>query len=192
MTPELIVVGVSWGGLEALQRMLRALPADFGTPLAIVQHRGKDSDSGLTQVLQRSSPLPVMEIVDKQPVVPGFIYIAPADYHVLVDVRTFALSTDPPVSWARPSIDVLFESAAYAYGRRMIGIILTGAGKDGIAGLCAVKRSGGRTLVQDPATAEARQLPDAAIRACAPDQVLGLEELVAFLVRATSRGRANG
>ncbi len=226
----LIAIGASWGGLGALQRLLAALPRTFEIPLVVVQHRGKEGDGKLSQVLQRSSTLPVVEVCDKQPVEGGRVYLAPPDYHVLVeglplshlpaprrisgsgagvgppgapsafglgdaaearrrDYRTFALSVDPPVSWARPSIDALFESVAQAFGPQAVGVVLTGAGRDGVTGLCAIRDAGGVTVVQDPKTAEAPQLPEAAVRVCRPAHVLPLEEIAPFLVQRFGAGQ---
>ena len=131
--------------------------------MVIVQHRGKDMETGLCEFLGRSSPLPVTEPEDKEPILPGHAYLAPRDYHLLIESGSFALSTDPPVGFARPSIDVLFESAADEYQERAIGVILTGANHDGARGLATIKAQGGLTLVEDPLTAAYREMPDAAI-----------------------------
>lgn len=189
---DLVVIGTSWGGLDALQVILSSLVPGFPVPIAVAQHRGKDGDDGLVEVLQRSSPLPIQEVEDKQPLVPGRIFLAPADYHVLVEGNAFALSTDPPVSWARPSIDVLFESAADAFAGALIGVILTGAGKDGAAGLARVKERGGLAVVQDPETAKVRALPDAAIAAAGPARVLPLNDIPELLLRTCFARQASG
>lgn len=179
---ELVVIGASRGGLRALEAVLGALPAGFGPPVAIVQHRDKTAPETLAELLQRRSPRPVVEAEDKQPIRPGHVYLAPADYHLLVDAGHFALSTEPPVHHARPSVDVLFESAAEAYRERVTGVVLTGASTDGAEGLAAIKRHGGLTVAQDPATAEAPAMPEAAIAAGAADHVLPLAEIGPFLV----------
>ncbi len=116
MQYEIVVVGTSLGGLKALQALLAGLPKDFPLPVVIVQHRGKDSGDPLVALLQSATPLLVREAEDKQPMAPGVVYLAPADYHLLVEAGGFMLSTDAPVVFARPSVDVLFESAADAYG----------------------------------------------------------------------------
>lgn len=186
MVLEFVVIGASLGGLQALGTLLSGLPANFPVPLAIVQHRHKDSDGGLCTALQQHSSLPIREVEDKQPILAGAVYLAPADYHLLVEQRSFALSTDSPVLYARPSIDVLFESAADAYGPHVLGAILTGASADGAAGLVAIKARGGLAVVQDPATAEGRAMPEAALSSVDVDYVLPVEEIAALLMRICS------
>jgi len=174
---EIIVVGTSIGGLKALQTLLSALPDGFSVPVVIVQHRGKDSDTGLCEFLGRHSRLPVSEPEDKEIILPGHVYLAPRDYHLLVEKGSFALSTDPAVGFARPSIDVLFESAADHYQEKTIGVVLTGANRDGARGLAAIKLRGGLTLVEDPALAACPEMPEAAIASTQVDRVLSLAEL---------------
>jgi two-component system chemotaxis response regulator CheB len=164
---RLIVLGTSLGGLRALSVLLAALPADFGLPLAVVQHRS-NGNGGLAEYLHGVSALGVCEVEDRQPIKPGQVYLAPADYHLLVGDGQFALSTDAPVNHARPAIDVLFESAASAYGAEVAGVVLTGASEDGAAGLAAIRRGGGAAIVQDPAEAECAVMPRAAL-AAVPD-----------------------
>lgn len=178
--PAIVAIGCSLGGYNALNVILRALPRDYPLPVAIVQHRGVDVDL-LAPALQELSALPVREAEDKEPIVPGCVYVAPADYHLLIDAGRFALSTDAKVLSARPSIDMLFESAADAYQERVIAVVLTGASKDGAAGAARVKKKGGIVVVQDPATAEARLMPQAAVQACAVDRVLNLNGIASFL-----------
>jgi two-component system chemotaxis response regulator CheB len=180
---ELIVVGTSLGGLNALTAILSQLPAAFPTPLALVQHRHRESAGLLVNLLQSSCCLPVIEIEDKLPIAPGAIFLAPADYHVLVEPGHFALSVDDLVLHARPSIDVLFESAADSYGPGVLGVILTGASSDGAHGLQAIKAGGGITIVQDPATAECAIMPAAALAATAVDYVVPLTDIVPTLVQ---------
>jgi two-component system, chemotaxis family, protein-glutamate methylesterase/glutaminase len=179
--PAVVVVGCSLGGYNALGVILRALPRDYPLPIAIVQHRGVEQSERLQVALQELTALPVREVDDKEPIVPGCIYVAPPDYHLLVEVGRFALSTDARVLAARPSIDMLFESAADAYLDRVVAVVLTGASRDGAQGATRVKRKGGIVVVQEPSTAESRVMPDAAIAACAPDRVLPLEGIAAFL-----------
>jgi two-component system chemotaxis response regulator CheB len=181
MATELVVIGTSLGGLSALEILLRALPREFPLPIAVVQHRLADSDDTLSLVLQIHCALPVVEPDDKDPIEPGRVYIAPADYHLLVDRGSFSLSTEAKVCYARPSIDVLFESAAESYGEGVIGVILTGASRDGSYGLSKIKERGGVTVVQDPATAESPTMPEAAIAAAKVDRVLPLQDIAAFL-----------
>lgn len=182
MTYEIIVVGTSMGGLQALEVLLSGLPAGFSVPVAIVQHRHKDSDSSLSDFLQGVCVLPLKEAEDKEEIVPGYVYLAPADYHVLVENSSFSLSTEAPVSYARPSIDVLFESAADAYAAKAIGVILTGASNDGAQGLAAIAAAGGVTVVQEPTTAYSRTMPTAAIAAVKADRILSLPEIAPCLV----------
>jgi two-component system, chemotaxis family, protein-glutamate methylesterase/glutaminase len=179
---ELICVGASWGGLDAVGRLLADLPIQVDQPVVIAQHRHSTSaPAGLADLLRLRVKRPVQDVEDKMPIERGRVYIAPPDYHLLVERGSFALSVDERVQYARPSIDVLFESASYAYGRGVIGIILTGANEDGAAGLAAVKQRGGVALVQDPHGAERRTMPDAAIAATVADAVLPLEEIGQFL-----------
>jgi two-component system chemotaxis response regulator CheB len=174
---EIIAVGTSIGGLKALQTLLSALPDDFSVPVVIVQHRGKDSDTGLCEFLGRHSRLPISEPEDKENILPGHAYLAPRDYHLLVENGSFALSTDPAVGFARPSIDVLFESMADQYQERSIGIVLTGANRDGARGLAAIKSAGGLALVEDPESAACPEMPEAAIANTEVDHVVALVEL---------------
>jgi two-component system chemotaxis response regulator CheB len=179
MAYDIVVIGASAGGLEAVSRLLAQLPRDFNLPVAIAQHRAPaPPDGDLASIWQRVTPLPVADAEDKAPIARGHVYIAPADYHLLVESRElFALSTDPPVLWARPSIDVLFESAAEVFGGAVIAVILTGASADGSAGLKAVRSRGGCALVQDPRTAESAVMPQAALAATAVNHVLPLADL---------------
>lgn len=181
-SPGIVVVGTSLGGLAALEVLLRALPAELALPLVVIQHRLAQSDETLALVLQLHCALSVSEPDDKEPIAAGKVYIAPADYHLLIDRGRFALSTEPRVCYARPSIDVTFESAAYAYGATAIGVILTGASRDGAEGLARIKAKGGLTIVQSPATAESATLPEAAIAASEVDRVLPLVEIAPFLL----------
>lgn len=181
MAAEIVVVGASRGGLKALQTLLSGLDAGFTLPMVIVQHRGKDLETGLCEYLGRSSQLPVSEPEDKEPIVQGHVYLAPRDYHLLIESASFALSIDPPVGFARPSIDVLFESAAHEYRERAIGVILTGSNRDGARGLAAIKEHGGVTVVEDPVTAAHREMPDAALARIKPDRILSLQEIAPCL-----------
>lgn len=177
----IVVVGTSTGGLKALQTLLGGLPEDFPLPIAIVQHRGKDRESGLCDYLRRHSHLPITEPEDKEEIVPGHTYLAPRDYHLLIENRSFALSIDPPVIHARPSIDVLFESAADHYQNQTIGVILTGGSYDGAQGLAKIKKQGGIALVEDPESAACREMPRAALDRAAVDKVLPLDEIAPYL-----------
>ena len=182
MAFELVVLGASWGGMRAVASVLEALPADFDLPIVVVQHRsGASGDEMLEHVLARRSKVEVVAATDKEPLVPGRVYVAPPDYHVIVEPGHLALSTDDLVQFARPSIDVLFESAADAYGERVIGVILTGANEDGAAGLAKIASAGGFTVVEDPATAERAEMPAAAVARGAARRVLDLERIGPFL-----------
>lgn len=180
---DLVVVGTSLGGLQATETLLADLPSGFPVAIAIVQHRHKDADATLCKLLRYHSVLPLREPEDKEALVPGTVYLAPANYHLLVEAGNFALSTDAPVSYARPSIDVLFESAADAYAGRVVGIILTGANHDGVQGLKAIKAQGGLVIAQDPTTAECPIMPAAAIAAVEVDWILPLSEIAPLLVK---------
>lgn len=178
---KLVVVGTSLGGLHALEVVLRGLPADFPVPIAAVQHRGVEVETMLVPLLQHHCALPVTEASDKELLVGGHVYVAPPDYHLLVDGGRMALSTDERVLHARPSIDVLFESAADSYRAAVLGVVLTGASSDGTNGAMRIRRLGGRVVAQDPATAEAPEMPRAVIDAGAADRVLPLDEIAPFL-----------
>jgi two-component system chemotaxis response regulator CheB len=179
---ELIVVGGSWGGFDAVKRLLQELRAELDLAVVIALHRGTGGPDGtLVHSLQPLTSLPVTEVDDKDDLLPGRVYVAPADYHLLVEDGHFELSIDAPVAFSRPSIDVVFESAAEAYGPRLVAVVLTGANSDGSEGLRRVKEQGGMTLVQDPATAERRTMPDAAIATGAVDRVLPVEAIAAVI-----------
>jgi len=183
MAYNAIVIGASAGGLNALQVILAPLPANFPLPILIVQHRFPTADDLMTFALNESCRLTVKEADEKDYIEPGHVYIAPPNYHILVERdRTISLSADAKVCYSRPSIDVLFESAADVYLSYLIGVILTGANHDGTAGLKKIKQNGGMTLAQDPTTAEAEMMPLSAIRANVIDQVLSLNEISSLLV----------
>jgi len=191
MRPEVITVGTSLGGLHAITTMLRAIPANLPVPILIVQHRGTTSDEGLVTVLQGQTALTVVEAEDKVPLAAGTVYIAAPDYHLLVEAPgEVALSTDAPLRSARPSIDVLFETAAEAYGAGVLGVLLTGASADGASGLARIKALGGRAIVQDPATAECATMPAAGIAATLVDYILPLESIGEYLVTLVEGTRA--
>ena len=179
---ELVVIGGSWGGGTAACELLTALPDDFGIPVVIALHRSaSSSDEMLVRSLKRCTELEVCEPDDKTELKGGTVYVAPADYHLLIDGDDLVLSVDPPVRFSRPSIDVLFESAADSFGERLIAVLLTGANDDGARGIAAVNVHGGRTFVQDPSTAERSEMPDAAIATGAVDRVLPIRAIAAAL-----------
>jgi two-component system chemotaxis response regulator CheB len=179
---DAIVVGTSAGGIEALSVILPALPAGLPAAVFIVLHLPRERPSLLTGIFSSRCALPVREAEDKLPVEKGTVYFAPPDYHLLLDDGPgLALSTDEPVHYSRPSIDVLFESAADIYAERLLGIILTGASEDGASGLAAVRRAGGLTIVQQPQSAYAPLMAEAALRRGPADFVLSLEQIAAVL-----------
>jgi two-component system chemotaxis response regulator CheB len=179
---EVIGVGASWGGLHAVGRLLETLPEASWPAIVLVQHRSPASMRGeLERLLQGRTPLPVQEVSDKEALEANRVYVAPPDYHLLVEPGWFSLSVDERVQHARPSVDVLFESIADSYRERAIGIVLTGTNNDGAEGLARIKARGGVAVVQDPRTAERRSMPDAAIAATHADAILPLEEMGRFL-----------
>lgn len=181
---ELVVIGTSAGGPQALKTLLPLLPADFALPIAIVQHVAPSSDGSWAGLLDARCAVRVKEADEKEHIAPGTVYVAPPNYHLLVEAdRTFALTVDETVNYARPSIDVLFETAAEALGPRLVGILLTGANSDGAKGLARIGAKGGLTIVQDPATAESRAMPDAAIALARPQHVLALAGISDLLLQ---------
>jgi two-component system chemotaxis response regulator CheB len=170
-----VVIGASAGGVEALLNLLSGLPAAFRLPLIAVIHLPPDRDSRLAEIFQHRLPISVREACDKEPIAPSTLYFAGSGYHLLVETdHSFALSCEAPVHYSRPSIDVLMESAADAYGAELAGILLTGANYDGAAGLSCIRRRGGITVVQDPAEAQVPTMPEAAIRRLQPSFILPL------------------
>ena len=180
---EMVVIGASAGGIEAVTAVLECLPRSFMLPVLVVIHLHADSRNySLLRSFEGKISLGIKEVEDKGTVQPGTVYFAPPNYHVLVeDDRTLSLSVDAKVNFSRPSIDVLFESAADVYREKVIGVVLTGASHDGAAGLKKIKEAGGLVLVQDPALAQAEIMPRAALAACNPDRLLSLAEIGAEL-----------
>ena len=163
---HLVAIGTSWGGLDVLRTILQRLPAGLEAALVIAQHRSPESHpTAFRDLLGSVTLLRVREAEDKDELQMGTVYIAAPDYHLLVDGDRFSLSTDEPVQYARPSIDVLLETAAESYRNRCIGVVLTGANDDGAHGLARVVELGGLAIVQDPATATRAEMPTAALRA---------------------------
>jgi two-component system chemotaxis response regulator CheB len=178
MAYELIAIGASWGGMHAIGRVLESLHEGFGLPIVVAQHRAAASNEELLErILAKRTTLTVAGADDKEPLRPGRVYIAPADYHLIVERGHLALTTDDVVQFARPSVDVLFESAADSYGAQSVGVLLTGVNEDGAAGLGRIAAAGGLTIAQDPATAEQSEMPAAAIARGAAQLVLPLEEI---------------
>jgi len=186
---DLVVMGTSTGGLHALTRLLSGLPANFPLPIAIVQHRSRDSDERLATLLSGASLLPVVEAEDKEPLSSPGVYLGPPDYHLLIEADWMALSTEEPVGYSRPSIDVLFESAAYSHGSGVIGVLLTGANQDGTRGLQRIKAHGGYVIIQNPESAESAFMPKHAVKNLLPDRVLNLEQIADELVMRATEAR---
>jgi two-component system chemotaxis response regulator CheB len=182
VTAEAIVIRASAGALEALSAILPALPQGFELPVLVVVHVPPDRRSVLSELFEAKCRVPVKEAEDKEPIVGGTVYFAPPDYHLLVEAdRCLALSSDEPVLFSRPSIDVLFESAADAYGPALIGVVLTGANQDGAKGLRAIVAAGGAALVQEPQGAFAPAMPEAAIASVPGAGILSLDQIAAHL-----------
>lgn len=169
---EIAVVGTSWGGLAALRELVGALPGDLAIPVVLIQHRHRMSDSALPNLLQDRTTLRVCDVEDKTPIEGGAVYVAPADYHLLVEPGYFTLSVEEPIRYSRPSIDLTFVSAADVFGAKTIGVVLTGANADGAEGLRRIAERGGLTMVQEPATAESPTMPTAALKAVPSSRVL--------------------
>jgi two-component system, chemotaxis family, protein-glutamate methylesterase/glutaminase len=179
---EAIAIGASAGALEALSVILPSLPAAYGLPVFVVVHVPPDKKSILAELFQAKCSIKVHEAEDKEPISGGTVYFAPPDYHLLVETdRSLSLSNDEPVLYSRPSVDVLFESAADAYGQGLIAIVLTGANPDGAKGLRAVAEAGGTVIVQSPEGAYASAMPQAAIAQCPDAHVKSLKEIAAYL-----------
>jgi len=177
-----VVMGASAGGLDALAGVLAELPATFSLPILVVQHRHASDCSDFARFFDGHSLLAVLEPCDKELIRGGHVYLAPANYHMLVERNgTISLSLEPLVHWSRPSIDVLFESAASAWGTDAIGVLLTGANADGAGGMRRIRAASGLTIAQEPATASSRTMPEAAIRAAAVDLVLPPAAIGRFL-----------
>lgn len=179
---DAVAIGTSAGGIEALSVLLPALPGTLRPPVFVVLHLTPAKPSLLVEIFGRKCRRPVREAEDKSPVEPGVVYFAPPDYHMLIDDGpVLSLAADEAVNFSRPSIDVLFESAADVYGAGLLGIILTGASHDGAAGLAAVQAAGGLTVVQDSAEAYASAMTDAAVRRSAVDRVMTLKQIADVL-----------
>lgn len=185
---QAVVIGASAGALDALSTLLPALPQTFPLPIFVVVHIPADKKSVMAELLKAKSRVDVREADDKEPILGGTVYLAPPDYHLLVESDgRLSLSSDAPVLYSRPSIDVLFESAADVYGDGLIGIILSGANHDGTRGLQAVMAAGGRGLVQLPHLAQSATMPQSALDAC-PDAIsLSLPDIATYLLEVTSR-----
>jgi two-component system chemotaxis response regulator CheB len=180
---DLVAIGASWGGLDAMRTLLGGLPAELDAAVVIAQHRAPESHpTAFRDLLGAVTRLKVREAADKDELHPGAAYIAAPDYHLLVEQGMLALSTDEPVQYARPSIDVLLQTAAEAYRERCVGVVLTGANADGAVGLARIAELGGAAIVQDPATAERDEMPRAALASVPTATVLPVGEIASLLV----------
>jgi len=186
---DLVVIGTSWGGLDALRVVLGGLPADLDACVVVAQHRGPGSHpTALRSLLGAVTPLRVADADDKHPLRHGFVYLAPPDYHLLVEADHLALTVDAHVAFSRPSIDVLFETAGETFRERCAGVVLTGANADGARGLARIAELGGAALVQDPDSSERAEMPRAAARAVPAARVLPLAEIAPALVELCGTG----
>ena len=184
MSYEAIVIGVSSGGMKAMKLLFSHLPKCFKTPIIIVQHISAHSDSQWIQLLNDIYSIDIKEADEKEKIENGKVYFAPPNYHLLIEMdKSFSLTIDERVNYARPSIDVLFESAADAYKNKLIGIILTGSNSDGTNGIKRIQEYGGLAIVEDPKTAEAAYMPTSAIAAIQPDYILSLEDIIKLLIK---------
>jgi two-component system chemotaxis response regulator CheB len=193
---RLVLLGASWGGLHAVSTILGMLPATLAAPIVVVQHRARVGDGLLAELLQACTTWRVGDVEDKEPIQPRTVYVAPSDYHLLVEDGHFSLTTDPVVRYSRPSIDVTLTSAAEAVGARALGVVLTGANDDGARGLRRLVERGGEAIVQEPSTAEVRTMPEAAIQAlqgapAARWEIAPLERIAACIVARLTRGAAH-
>jgi two-component system chemotaxis response regulator CheB len=179
---EAVVIGGSAGGVDALVALLPAIPAGYTLPVFCILHMPGDRESRLAELFDERLPVPVKEAADKEEIVPGTVYFAGPGYHLSVERdRTFSISCEPPVHFARPAIDVLMESGADAYGPGLAGILLTGANHDGADGMARIRARGGFTVVQDPADAQVPTMPVSAINRCKPNLILPLARIHALL-----------
>lgn len=185
---DAIVIGASAGGVEALSRILPEIPATLAAAILIVVHVPRERPSLLSGIFRAKCRMRVEEAIDKAQIMPGHIYFAPPDYHLLVDAGPqVALSVDELIQYSRPSIDVLFESAADIYGNRLLGVLLTGGNEDGAAGMAYIAACGGATIVQEPSEAIAATMPAAALKALTPTHVLRLDDIRDLLVSLAAK-----
>ncbi len=182
-SPRIIVIGASAGGIEAIGKLLAAIPADFSASLFIVQHIGAQGSGDLARIFQRRSSIPISQPGDGEEFRSGHAYIAPPDHHLLVKSDSVRVCHGPRENRCRPAIDPLFRSAAVAHGPRVIGVVLTGYLDDGASGLAAVKKCGGRTVVQDPDDAMVPEMPLSALRRMKIDHISSLGEMADLLTR---------
>jgi two-component system chemotaxis response regulator CheB len=185
-----VVIGGSAGSFQAINRILNGLPSDFDLPIIMCLHRLKHVRQGFVEALNLKSSTVVEEPDDKEPIRKGKIYLAPANYHMLIELgHTFALSTDEMVNFSRPAIDLTLESAAYVYKSKLVGILLSGANRDGAMGMKKIKDWGGLTIVQDPAECAVDTMPTAAMKATQIDMVLPVQQILQFLLEVHKKNR---
>jgi len=183
MKYEAVVMGMSSGGMNVMKTVFPLLPAGFTLPIIIVQHLSPQSDSTWIEIIDKMCALPVTEAEEKEQILPGKIYVAPPNYHLLIEKnKSFSLTIDERINYARPSIDVLFESAADAYREKLIGIICSGSNHDGSMGLKKIKDNGGLAIAQDPLSAESYYMPETAVEKANPQHILALKEIVELLI----------
>lgn len=183
---ECVIIGGSWGGIEAVGTILEKLPKNFPLPIIVVLHQHRKSGTHIPEIFERKCLLKVKEADEKESLEPGSVYIAPANYHLLIEHdRTFSLSSDKHVNYSRPSIDVSFISAAESFRDGLIGVLLTGANQDGSEGVAQIKRFGGLAIIEDPDTAKVPIMPRAALERTKVDQVLNLQDIADFLLAIT-------
>jgi two-component system, chemotaxis family, protein-glutamate methylesterase/glutaminase len=181
---EAVVIGVSAGGLKALSALLPGLPRDYPLPIMICIHLPPGKKSIVAELFDEKCAVAVREAEDKEPIQPGTVYFAPPDYHLMVEPdRRLSLSSEEPVLFSRPSINVLFETAADAYGPGLMGIVLTGANNDGAQGLSTIMLAGGTAVIEDPADAYQAAMPQAAIEACPGAQIMTLDDMASYLLK---------
>ena len=179
---DVVALGASAGGFNALSRLLSPLPEEFGCGILVVQHLSPDYRSVLAELLERKTSLHVHQATDGEKIVPGVVYVAAPNLHLLAEPGAVRLLRTPAVHHSRPSIDLLFESVAVNYGQRAIGVVLSGSGRDGAAGIQAIKAAGGTTMAEDPATSEFSSMPYAAVATGSVDFVLPIARLTKTLI----------
>jgi two-component system chemotaxis response regulator CheB len=189
MTPPLVVIGSSLGGTDAIRAVLRGLPPRFPAAVAVVQHRLPNGESHIVELFGAACALPVAEPDDRDPIVASRVYLAPAGYHLMIDTECFSLSTEEPVLYARPSIDVLFETAAESLGPRVAGVLLTASSEDGAAGIAAIWRRGGTTILQDPKETQSDVAVVAALALHEPTHIVPVGEIAELLCAWCSLGQ---
>ncbi len=177
-----IIIGGSAGSFKIISKVIASLPADFPIPIIVCLHRLRNVKTGIISALSNNSGIKITEPFDKDPIEPGTVYIAPANYHLLIEHGNFfSLATSKPVNHSRPSIDIAMKSAAGVYSGNLLGILISGANSDGAEGMMAIHQSGGTTIVQDPNEAEIPSMPKAAIDSYKPDYVFSTDKIISFI-----------